>query len=68
MPYGSMSIITMSERILRQIDERNERIDVLNSMLDNTINPSEIKKIEKAKKKLIKQKQKLYEKIERGNE
>jgi hypothetical protein len=58
----------MNERVFRQIDEMNDRIDFLNGMLDNTVNPSEIKKIEKAKKKLIKQKQKLYSKIKKGDE
>lgn len=52
-----------SDRILHQIDILASRIFELNEKIDATISPSELNKIQKRKKKLMREKQKLYDKL-----
>jgi threonyl-tRNA synthetase len=52
-----------NERIIRQIDKITQRIFELNQKVDVTISTSELNKIQKLKKKLAREKQKLYDKL-----
>jgi threonyl-tRNA synthetase len=51
------------DKILKQIDKISQRIFELNQKVDVTISTSELNKIQKVKKKLLKDKQKLYNKL-----
>lgn len=47
----------------KQINEITVRIHEVNDRIDGTINTSEINKLEKTKKKLVKKRNKLYDKL-----
>lgn len=55
---------TKNNKILHQIQQLSDRIFELNDRIDLTIlNSGEVKKIERAKSKLVKKKDKLYKKL-----
>lgn len=58
-----MKIMTTDEKILKRINQIQQRIYDLNDKIDNTISSSEIRKIDKIKSKLYKEKVKLMNKL-----
>lgn len=55
--------MTTDEKILKRINQIQQRIYDLNDKIDNTISSSEIRKIDKIKSKLYKEKVKLMNKL-----
>jgi uncharacterized protein YlxW (UPF0749 family) len=55
--------MTTDDKIQKRINQLQQRIYDLNDKIDNTISSSEIKKIDKIKSKLYKEKMKLLNKL-----
>lgn len=55
--------MTTDDKIQKRINQIQQRIYDLNDKIDNTISASEIKKIDKTKNKLYKEKMKLLNKL-----
>lgn len=55
--------MTDKDKIERKISQINQRIFELNDKIDATITTSEMNKIEKIRKKLVREKTKLFNKL-----